>query len=473
MTGLKKNSITLFGAVASTCAFMGPATSIYFNTGMGVENSGNAFGFAFLLATIATLFIAYVIAQFAKKLPTSGFAYTFAVRGLGPKSGFLTGWLLVGGYAMICPMLLAGTGYFLSQFFLTYFNVHISWGIFAVIVGAAILLLSSMGVAQSVRVALIMLLIEICVMFAFFITVLIHGGAEGITFATFNPTNTLKPHDINGIGTAVMWAILMFVGFESAATLGEETKDAKRNIPKALIYCVVSIGAFYLIGAFTAVIGYGPSHVNEIVKGIASGVNPWDSIFETHWGKAASMIMMLVVLNSIFANLLSGFNATVRIFYAMGRENVLPKFMGEVSVKSQVPLKASIFYMSISLVATLILGYLWDPMTVYGWAGTILGLAIIIVYILINISLFFFYKRHTSEFNIVKHAVVPLVATVLLYLPLKGVIQSTLPSSGAASPMTSVPYIVAIWMVVGVIYTYYLLKYKKNTFESMGKVFEM
>jgi amino acid transporter len=472
MTGLKKNAITLFGAVATTCAFMGPATSIYFNTGMGVQNAGNAFGFSFLLAMLAMLFVAYIIAQFAKKLPTSGFAYTFAVRGLGPKSGFITGWLLVGGYAMISPMLLSAIGYFMSQFFMIYFGVHISWGIFAIIIGATILFLSSLGVAHSVRLALIMLLIEVGVMLAFFITVLVQGGSEGITFATFNPANTVKPNDWNGIGTAVMWAILMFVGFESAATLGEETKDAKRNIPKALIYCVIVIGIFYLIGAFTAVIGYGPSHVLDVVKGIVAGGNPWDALFTTFWGKAASLIMMLVILNSIFANLLSGFNSVVRIIYAMGREGVFPKFMGEVSAKRQVPLKASIFYMASSLSITLILGYIWDPMTVYGWTGTILGLAIIIVYIMINISLFFFYRRHTSEFHIVKHAIIPIIATILLYLPFKGVIQSTLPANAGTSPMISVPYIVGGWLILGGIYTFYLLKYKKETFEGMGKVFE-
>jgi amino acid transporter len=472
MSGLKKNAITLFGAVATTCAFMGPATSIYFNTGMGVQNSGNAFGFAFLLAMVAMLFVAFIIAQFAKKLPTSGFAYTFTVRGLGPKPGFITGWLLVGGYAMISPMLLSAIGYFLSQFFSIYLHIHVSWGIFTVIIGAAILFLSSLGVAQSVRLALIMLLVEVGVMLAFFITVLIQGGSDGLTFATFNPANALKPNDWSGIGTAAMWAILMFVGFESAATLGEETKDAKRNIPKALIYCVVAIGVFYLLSAFTAVVGYGPSHVQEVVKGIAGGQNPWDSLFTTFWGKIASLIMMLVILNSIFANLLSGFNSVVRILYAMGREGVFPKFMGEVSVKRQVPLKASIFYMIISMAITLILGYIWDPMTVYGWTGTVLGLAIMIVYIMINISLFFFYRRHTSEFHVVKHAIIPIIATVLLYLPLKGVIQSTLPSQAGASPLISVPYIVGGWLILGVLYTFYLIKYKKGTFEGMGKVFE-
>ncbi|WAH36811.1 amino acid permease [Alicyclobacillus dauci] len=314
------------GAVAATCALMGPATSIYFNTGLGLQSAGNAFGFAFLVAMVAMFFVAYVIAQFARRLPSSGFAYTFSVNGLGSRLGFLTGWLLVGGYAMLSPMLLAAIGYFLHLFFTLYFGLNIAWGLFSIVVGILIFLLTCMGVNQSVRVALVMLVIEVVVMLAFFVTVLIHGGAQGITFAAFNPRNTLRPGDWSGIGTAILWAILMFVGFESAATLGEETKDPTKNIPKALFYAVIGIGIFFLIGAFTAVVGYGPSHISSVVASIAKGNNPWDVLFTRYWGTGASVILMLVILNSIFANLLSGFNAVVRIIYAMGREQYSQNF---------------------------------------------------------------------------------------------------------------------------------------------------
>jgi amino acid transporter len=471
MSGLKKGAITLTGAVAATCAFMGPATSIYFNTGMGVQSAGNAFGFAFLVAMIAMLFVAYVIAQFAKKLPSSGFAYTFSVNGLGSKAGFLTGWLLVGGYAMLSPMLLSAISYFLSLFFKTYFHLNISWGIFAIIIAATILYLSCSGVSESIRVALVMLIIEIVVMVIFFATILMHGGAEGITFATFNPSNTLKPGDWNGIGTAVLWSILMFVGFESAATLGEETKDATKNIPKALFYSVIGIGLFFLLGAFSAVVGYGPSHVSEVVASIVKGTNPWDPLFTTFWGKGASAIVMLVILNSIFVNLLSGFNAVARILYAMGRENVFPKALGQVSKSRQVPVNASILYMTVSIILTLVLGYTWDPMTVYGWTGTILGLVLIIIYVIINVSLFAFYRK-IGEFHWFKHGVMPLVATILLYMPMKGVIMSTLPAGGGKAPMTYIPYVIVGWFLLGILYTIFLSTKRKQVFENMGSVFE-
>jgi len=474
MSGLKKGALSLLGVIAATCAFMGPATAVYFNTGIGIQNAGNAIGFAFVLAMIATLFVAYTIAQFAKKLPSAGFAYTYSVRGIGPRAGFLTGWLLLGGYAMVAPMMLAAIGYFFNAFFVTYFHLHIAWSIFSIIVGALILLLTSLGVTQSVRVALVMLVIEVVVMLALFATVLGHGGAEGISFAAFNPHNTVdKPYNWNGIGIAMLWAILNFVGFESAATLGEETKNPKRNIPRALYIAVIGIGIYFLLAAFTAVVGYGPSHLAGVVNSVNKGGNPWDPIFSTYWGSAASVIIMLVILNSIFANLLSGFNAVVRILYAMGSESVLAKFLGEVSETRQVPVKAATFYMIVSLTLCLVLGYVWSPMTAYGWTGTILGLCIVIVYVIINISLIPFYKlHHSSEFGIVKHVVMPIIAIILLYLPLKGVIMSVLPAGGGAAPFIYIPYVVLAWIIIGALYMMYLYKSKTEVFQGMGRVFE-
>ncbi|MDB4867898.1 MAG: family permease [Cohnella sp.] len=473
MSGLKKGALTLGGAVAMTAAFMGPATASYFNASLAVQNSGNAIGFAFLLAMVAVLFLAYTISQFAKKIPSAGFAYTFSVRAFGPRAGFLTGWLLLLGYALVTPQMLSAMGYFFHEFFVTYLHVNISWGIFSVATAAVVLFLACRGVSTSIRVALIMLIIELVVMLAIFLTILFQGGAEGLSVAAFNPANSLKPYDWNGIGTAMMWSILMFVGFESAATLGEETKEPKRNIPRALVLAVVGIGLFFLLAAFSVVIGYGPGNVSKVVDSIHQGTNVWDAIFSKAWGPKSSIIIMLVILNSMFANLLAGFNAAVRVIYAMGREKVIFSVLGEVNEKRQVPVKAAIYYMVVSLILTLLLGYGWDPMTAYGWTGTIVGIMIVLVYVVINFSLIRFYKKqYPAEFSVFKHVIVPLIAVALLYLPLKGVIMSTLPSGGGVAPMTYVLWVALGWIVFGVAYMFYLNKNKSNTFSNIGKVFE-
>ncbi|WAH36812.1 hypothetical protein [Alicyclobacillus dauci] len=86
-------------------------------------------------------------------------------------------------------------------------------------------------------------------------------------------------------------------------------------------------------------------------------------------------------------------------------------------------------------------------------------------------SLFFYYRR-IGQFHWFKHFVMPLIATALLYMPITGVIMSTLPSGGGTAPMTYIPYVVVGWIVLGILYMFYLSAKRKEVFEHMGSVFE-
>ena len=110
-------------------------------------------------------------------------------------------------------------------------------------------------------------------------------------------------------------------------------------------------------------------------------------------------------------------------------------------------------------------------MTVYMWSGTALGLAIVIVYMMVTVSLYGFYRRRPSEFNWLQHALLPALAALVLGLPLRGVVASTLPSGGGKAPMTYIPNLGIDWVVLGK-YTGYLTRFRSELLLGMGKVFE-
>jgi len=103
----------------------------------------------------------------------------------------------------------------------------------------------------------------------------------------------------------MLWGVLMFVGFESAGTLGEETQSAKRNIPIALFTAVIVIGAYYVLAGYVAVVGYG---IGNTAAFQADGA-PWSTLAGNFWGSGLQWVIEITVLNSIFANLLSGCTA--------------------------------------------------------------------------------------------------------------------------------------------------------------------
>src|ERR671929_42390 len=130
----------------------------------------------------------------------------------------------------------------------------------------------------------------------------------------------LRAGAISGLGYGMLWGILMFVGFESAGTLGEETRDPRRGVPRALFLAVGFIGVFYVLSTYSAAIGFGKSGTHAF----AQDSGPWNTLADQYWGADVAWIVALTVLNSQFANLLSGSNAAVRMLFSMGRERVLP-----------------------------------------------------------------------------------------------------------------------------------------------------
>ena len=455
--GLRRNALSVVGAVAMAMAFMGPATSAAFNTQPAAAGAGYALPFGILLALVACLLIANTIAAFARKISSAGFVYSFNTQGLGRDGGFLSGWLLLLAYGMIGPMLFAAIGSFGSDFLATQFHVNIAWEFITLFFVALVWLINALGVSRSAKSALIFLVLEVGVMLSLFSTILAKGGAQGLSFGPFNPVHSLN--GFSGIGTGMLWGILMFIGFESAGTLGEEAKNPRRTVPVALFTAVIVIGVFYVFSGYAAAVGYGPGHVATFV---ADG-NPFLTLASRYWG--VTWILALTVLNSQFANLLSGCNAFVRVLFAMGREGILPRPLARTA--RGVPQVALAGYMLFSLAYALGVGSQIGPLGVYGFAGTILGLGMVICYILMSVAVIRFYWRdYRAEFSVLRHGVFPVVGALLMLLPIYGQVWPV-----PAYPSNLVPWITIAWLAVGGLYLLFIHRRRSDLLTAMGRVF--
>jgi amino acid transporter len=455
---LRKDAISGLGAAVLAMAFMGPATSVFFNTSLAAAGAGYALPFSILLALIICALVALTITEFAKKISSAGFAYTFNTHGFGKQGGFISGWLLALSYAMVGPMLFAGIGAFSSDFVTRQFGLAVPWWVFSALFVAIIWGIAALGINRSAQTALVFLVLEVGVMAALFITIVGAGGAQGLSAGPFNPANSL--HGVSGLGIGILWGILYFIGFESAGTLGEETQNAHRSIPIALFAAVGIIGVYYVFSGYAAAIGFGQDSVSAFVR----DDTPWATLTERYWGHGFLWIIDLTVLNSIFANLLTGCNAAVRVIFAMGREGFFPRALGRVS--SGRPMVALSAYMIFSLLLALVGGALIEPFGVYGFCGTILGLGLVIIYILINLALMRFYRReHPEEFSTIRHAILPILASLLLLLPIYGLVYPV-----PAFPNNLVPYIVLVWVALGFVYLRVISRRRPEILDAMGRV---
>jgi len=455
--GLRSGAITAVGASAIAMAFMGPATSVNFNTAPGAAQAGYGLPLGTLLALVVCLSLAFTIGSFARRMPTAGFAYTFNTAAFGRAGGFLSGWTLTFAYLAVGPMLFAALGSFTHDWLIANVSIDIPWWLLSLAAIALVFSIGSRGLERSAVTAVVLLTIEVTVILALSITILVN--AHHVSLSAFSPSSSL--HGITGIRFGMLWGVLMFVGFEMAATLGEETRDPRRGVPRALYVAVGGIGVLYVFASFAAATGFGPGAGS---RAFAANPAPWTSLADSNWGSSLAWILTLTVICSQFANSVAGSNGAVRMLYSLGRERLLPRQLARTGASGS-PIGAWIFFIALSTGITLALGFAMGPLNVYSWMGTLLGLGICLIYISVNVALMcWLWRNDRRSFSWWKHGLIPVASSLLLTQPIWGQIHPY-----PAYPISLVPPILVVWVVGGVGYFLYLRARAPEVLAGMGR----
>src|SRR5690348_9882855 len=141
-----------------------------------------------LLITFAgSLCCALSIAEFARRVPSAGWAYTYNSRGLGQTAGFLTGWMMIFGYALLVPGGIALTSVYASNLGEDSLHTSISPVALFVIILAVVVLVAYLGIRTSASVDLLLVAGEMAVIAALAITVLVKTGPVHYSLAVFSP----------------------------------------------------------------------------------------------------------------------------------------------------------------------------------------------------------------------------------------------------------------------------------------------
>lgn len=444
---LEKNVLSVPNGIALAAAAMAPVIAVVLNAPAAGPVAGAALPLSFLLAFIACLFVGNSVVQFARRLPSAGSFYTFNSHGLGKTAGFFTGWLFWIGYAILSPGLFTALGAFAHDYVASTFNADVPWWVFSLVCMAIVVGLSIRSIKASVQVDLTLLIIEVLVFLLLAVFAIVRAGSNN-TPTVFTPS--ASPTGFSGVGLGVVFGILSFIGFDAAATLGEETRNPRRNVPLAVGGALIMVGVFYVFIMYALTVGYGLTNPANF-QAFLSDPNPIVTLAHnnTPW---LQQIIDICALAGLFSCLLAIHNTTIRIIFSMGRDKVLPGWLGKVHSRWFSPYTAIIA----QTIFTLVLGFgigLWlgpGATGAYGFTGAIGTVAIVIVYMMCNIALIRYFFR-LPERNWLLHIIIPILGVASLAYPLWAVAQP-----GQAYPYNLVPYIVIAWLVVGVItYVYF------------------
>jgi hypothetical protein len=195
----------------------------------------------------------------------------------------------------------------------------------------------------------------------------------------------------------------------------------------------------------------------------------FDTLTRRFLGETWAPFVGIAALTGAIASAIGIHNSTVRLLYSLGREGILPRAIARVHPTRQTPWVAATLQAGFSVILGLIFGYLvfGDPATTYGYFGGLGTLAVLLVYIFINVSVFlYFYRKERENFSFVRHALIPLVATAAVCLPIRGLIYPV-----PDPPFNLWPYLLAAWVLIGLIILFVLSRRRPELVEAMGHAF--
>jgi amino acid transporter len=458
---LERNAIGLSRVTAYTGAFMGPAASIALGLVAAFSFAGFATPFVVLLAMIGALCASNSVAQLAQRLPSAGSLYTYNAATLGKRAGFVSGWMMTFAYVLWVPSGIGATGTFFSQFFHDAFGWSINENVLAVIVLAIVALVAFRGIATSAAVDLIVLAIEMLVIVALAVTILGTGGPGLHGLNPFNPSHTLNGK-FSDITLAMVYTVVIFTGFESAAVLGEESRNPRRTIPRGIFGAVIIVGLFYLLVSYSESQGVAPKNM----AAFAANPNELSYLSNIYWNSSWTWLIDLVVALSTMAFVLAAFNAAVRLVFAMGREKMLPAKVSALS-KYKTPHVAVAAVTGLALVIGLPVSISQGGFLAFAYIGAVSGLSLIILFISVSVAVIVSFRReYKADFNPLLHVFLPLLGIAAFAIPLVGTFYPR-----PAAPYSWLPFLAVGWLVLGILVALWLGRHRSEALNRIGRVF--
>jgi amino acid transporter len=475
---LEHRAVGFVPVLFQSIVFAGPAVGVGLSLVFLASYAGGATPIATLLTTVAILLIAISIGELGRHLPSAGGLYTYAAAGLGNAAGFILAWFLIAAYLLIDGGLIVLLLGLIAQDNLTTELSTADW-LWAPIVVFSILLATTLvvlGIKVSTKVQVVMGIFEMVVFLVLGTWLIVKAGSSN-TLSVFDPT-TGNENGWGSIFAAMIYGVLAFVGFESAAALAEEAKEPRRDVRRAVVGSVIVIGLFFTFCMYAGVVYWGPDQINVHPAFVAFNAgDPWDGIAKNLWG-GAWVLVLIAILNSTWAGLLGEFNAGSRVAYALGRIRLLPSETARVHSKFRTPWVAATLLAIIAIAISLSFGFAMSgprPLGAVLFLGALVTILFVPIYMLTALSCSAYYWRHQrSEFSILRHGIIPIVGAaffVPVFLGALGIDFAGLGLAPLAGDARYTPWIALGWFVIGLAVFMFLRTSRSDRLNQLDRVF--
>jgi amino acid transporter len=412
--GLAHNSMSQIEVLSQSVAGIAPSAVMATGPALIVLFAGQGAWLSYVAATVIVVLVGLVVAQFGRRFASSGSLYSYVARGLGPTGAFAAGWGLVIGYTCIAMLGVTLIGPYAASFLETLGLPVATMTGFIVITAVTTIAAAAFAIAGikiSTRIGLVLEVVSVAAVL-FVLVVVVARGGDSSAPSQFDLSGLTS----DGVTFGIVLAVLGFVGFESAASLGAGARDPHRTIPRAVIGSAVLVGVLYVFATYASVLGFGGT------EALSASAAPISDLAAQNGLGGVTWLVDLGVTASFFAVAIASINAAARVLYTMGEEDVLPAVLGRAHPKHKTPHVAiGVLAPIVGLVPVLLMLAGRGPLEVYAYVGTIGTFGYMLGYLLMAAALPFFLRRR-GEANPLSTVLAVVVVATLLYVFYKNVV---------------------------------------------------
>lgn len=405
------------GAIIGAGLFVRTATA-------AAQNAGPSVTYGFIIAAIGCALAGLCYAELSSSIPISGSAYTYTYATMGEFLAWIIGWDLILEYAVGAATVGIAWSEYLNNLLVNVFHMNpipYEWchspfqtspdGVSGLInlpalgIVAAISLLLIKGTQESAFVNGLIVLVKVTIV----ILIIVIGWQfiNPVNHENYIPAATTYideaglPHNfggVMGILGAAGTVFFAFIGFDAVSTAAQETKNPKRAMPIGILGSLAVCTILYILFAhvLTGVATIEDFRTTGKEASVAFAINKYMIGYE--WLGQFVTVAILFGFSSVILVMLLGQS---RVFYAMGKDGLLPKYFGDLHPKFQTPYKANLVIMLIvGLFAAFVPGDVVGDMTSIGT---------LFAFILVCISVIVLRKREPNMVREFKTPFVPLV----------------------------------------------------------------
>jgi amino acid transporter len=445
-----RRNLTVWGAIGCSIGLMAPSMAININPQAPALHVGRAVPLVFVLGTIGVLLVAYGFIRLCQHFNHAGSLYGFIGVTLGPRTGFVAGWALLGTYLAYAATTLAGVGLFGATFLNdtgVWHGQH--WIPLSLAALAVIWFLAEFDTRISTRTLLSIEGVTVTLIVLVTVTVfakLIGGGTPDGQAFTLSVFSLPAGADVSALFFAITFGFLSFAGYEVASTLGEETENPRRSIPLALLGTVLFAGLFYTLVTMAESMGFGTNKAGvDAFTSSSSLVGDLGRNYVTSW---VGDLITLGAAFSAFGSALACVIGASRLLFALGRDGFVSESLGRVSHRNTPAVAGAVVIVAVAMLTFgLRLFATKEVINIFFYTATIGTLSLLVAYVLSTVGatrfLFFGPRRLVARWEIV----IPLAAIAfLVYTIYKNVYP--VPDH----PYNLFPYVVLGWLALAVVF---------------------